>query len=386
MPHRLALAATAAALAAVAALPAGARAHGEASPLIRGVVDRVQPRVPGVNLVPVSGTASLLNVVNTTAEDLVLLSPEGEPFLRVGPRGAYGNRASPYWWRSGNPDGVPGPRAPRRASARERWTLVSREPAWAYYEHRLHPGNVRLPRSARDTREVLRLAGFTIRLRHGGRPMAVDGHLEFRPVLGRMRTAMTSSPQPLPGVSLAVLEGRFPGMLLRNASRRTVEVEGRGGEPFARVGPRGAEVNLRSPTYVDDRRARGLAVRVAADAGAPPLWRRTGPSGTLTWLESRARYAPEQPSDAIARRRTATVLARWRIPLRSGERRAEVAGTTSWLPGGPSGLPLDAVRGESGLPTWPAIPALAALAAVGAGLAVRLRRRRVARPPRPWPR
>jgi hypothetical protein len=385
VPGRLALAATAAVLAAVAALPSAALAHGESSPLIRGVVDRVQPRVPGVNLVPVSGTASLLNVVNTTSDDLVLLSPEGEPFLRVGPRGAYGNRASPYWWRSGNPDGVPGRRAPLRPGARERWTLVSREPAWAYYEHRLHPGTVRLPRSARDSREPVRLAGFAIRLRHGGRPMTLDGHLEFRPVLGRVRTAMTSAPQPLPGVTLSVLEGRFPGVLLRNASGRTVVVEGRAGEPFARVGPRGAEVNVRSPTYVDDRRARGLVVRTAADAGAAPRWRRTGRAGALTWLESRARYAPEQPPDDVTRRRQASTLVRWRIPLRAQGERAVVAGTTSWLPGGPSGLPGRQRSGAPGTPAWPAIPAALALAA-GAGLLVRTRRRRAARPPLPSPR
>jgi hypothetical protein len=376
VPHVLTRAAVlAAALAGAAALPAAAGAHGEASPLVRGVVDGVEPRVPGVHLVPVSGTASLLNVVNTTGEDLLVLAPDGEPFLRVGPRGAHGNRASPYWWRSGNPDGVAGRGAPRTAG-RPRWTLVSREPAWAYYEHRLHPGNVALPREARGTRRIVRLLDFGIELRHGGRPMRLRGHLEFRPVLGRVRPELTAGAQPLPGVTVAVLEGRFPGMLLRNASGRNVVVEGRQGEAFARVGPRGAAVNIHSATYVDDRRARGLPVTAAADASAPPRWRRIGPAATLTWLESRARYAPEQPSDEIARRTSPTVLQRWEIPLRSGAARGGVRGTTSWLPSGPSGLPLAAAEpaGGSGAPWW-AIGAVPLIALVALGRRAAARRR-----------
>jgi hypothetical protein len=126
-------------------------------------------------------------------------------------------------------------------------------------------------------------------------------------------------------------------------------------------------------------------VRTAADAAAAPRWRRTGAAGTLTWLESRARYAPEQPPDDVARRGEPTALVRWRIPLRAAGRSAVVAGTTSWVPGGPGGLARRPDARPAGVPAWPAIPALAAVAA-GAVLLIRLRRRRAARPPLPSPR
>jgi hypothetical protein len=54
----------------------------------------------------------------------------------------------------------------------------------------------------------------------------------------------------------------------------------------------------------------------------------------LSWLESRARYAPGQPPDEVVRSGRRTVLTRWSVPVRAGGRGGAITGTTSWLPGG----------------------------------------------------
>ena len=361
-------------LCASAAAPAAAGAHGEASPLIRSVVEKVEPRISGVTFTPVRGPAALVRVVNRTDEDVEILSIDGEPFLRVGPRGVFGNTRSPAWFESGNPDGqgVPG----LRPGGKPRWRLFGRRPAWEYYEHRLHPSTVAVPRSVRDEREPVRLRGFSVPFRHGGRAAKVVGRVEFRPVLGRFAAELQSSAQPLPGVSVTLLPGSHPGLLVQNTSGRPIVVGGSEGEPYARIGPRGVHVNQRSPQHVEDLQRQGRLPRVAADARARPLWRRVQTVPSFTWIEPRAAYEREQPPDAALRGDEPVRLVGWRVPVSGAGRRAEIRGTTTWVPTGASGLPRKEAADEDGggLAAGPAI-ALGALLALAFGFAVRLRTR-----------
>ncbi len=337
------------------------------------MIDRVDPALPGVRVAAVRGTASLLQIVNPTQRDLEVIAPRGEPFLRVGPRGTFANLESGFWYQSGNPDGTGG-LPPNARRGPPRWQLVSRAPAWSYYEHRLHPAQVRLPRAQRGTRRVLRLLDWTVPLRYGGAPARIEGHIEFRPVLGTVAPALVSSPRPLPGVSVSVLPGRFPGLLLQSAAKGTVTVRGRAGEPFARIGPAGVDVNLRSPTYADDQRARGELTRVAVDAHAAPAWHQVATTPSHAWLDSRVGYAPEQPPEAVVARNQTARLSNWSIPIESGTRRVKIRGTTDWVPSGPNGLPdAAAAPGGQASPLWLA----AVLAGIGllAAAALALRRR-----------
>ncbi len=363
------------ALCALAVLPGQASAHGEASPLIRSVVEDVEPSIDGVRFTPLRGPASLMRVVNRSGEDVEILGLDGEPFLRVGPRGVFGNVHAPAWFQSGNPDGQGDPRV--RPGLAPRWRLVARRPEWAYYEHRLHPGGLRVPAAARQARRPTPLRDFAIPFRHGGRPARVTGRVEFRPVLGALTSELRSAATPLPGVTVTLLPGAHPGLLLQSTAREPVVVGGRDGEPFARIGPRGVEVNERSPLHVADLRQRGELPRVAADPSAPPRWRRVETVPSFAWTEPRAQYPYEQPPDAVVQADRPTRLRSWTVPLRAGERRAELRGITSWVPTSPSGVPRDDGAAESGggdgaLP-WIALGAALALAAA---VALRLRGRR----------
>jgi hypothetical protein len=64
-----------------------------------------------------------------------------------------------------------------------------------------------------------------------------------------------------------------PALFLVNRGAEPVVVTGRDGEPFLRLGPNGAEVNRRSPTWADDARAQGRELTVASavvDPASPP--------------------------------------------------------------------------------------------------------------------
>lgn len=54
-----------------------------------------------------------LSVENPTSGELTLLAQTGEPFLRIGPEGVFGNLNSPTWYDANAPEGLP--RLPERA-------------------------------------------------------------------------------------------------------------------------------------------------------------------------------------------------------------------------------------------------------------------------------
>ena len=95
------------------------------------------------------------------------------------------------------------------------------------------------------------------------------------------------------------------------------------------------------------------------------------------WLETRARYAPEQPPDDVVRRTEPTVLANWTVPLEIGSQRFDLKGRTSWVPFTQIGAP--ATEDGTGLVDL----VLLAVAVIGvAGLALlllRVRARRASR-------
>lgn len=368
----------AAPLAAVAALalgPAAApvSAHGEFSPTIRTFVDASDPDVKGLDFRIVAGDAARLGAVNRTRSVLEVIATGGEPFLRIGPRGAFANVNSIDWYRSGNPDGFARPPAEARIGSPPRWERVGRRPEWIWFDHRLHPGRVPLTREIVSAGRRARLDSWTVPAKLGDRDLRVTGHVEYRPILGAVVAKLGPSATPAAGIQAAVLPGRMPGIFLLNTGPRPVTVIGREGEPFARIGPRGTEVNLRSPTHAEDQAAKGRRTSVAADAAAPPRWRRVDSANRYSWLDSRALYARQEPPDAVAQGGERKVLRKWSVPLELGARRAELAGTTSWVPSHQAGR---AAAGEADASSWTWLLAGGLPAGLGVLAAVALRRRR----------
>ncbi|MHB8669940.1 MAG: hypothetical protein ACYDAD_05165 [Acidimicrobiales bacterium] len=299
------------------------------------MLDSVTPSPPGVTIEVVTSVADQVLASNTTPTELTVLAETGEPFLRIGPEGVLANLESPTWYRSNEPSGAGAlPAGVGTAGAAPRWAKVSSQPSWGWFDHRLHPQPLDKPPLSPDGRTV-NLGQWTIPRVYGSTVLKVSGHREYRPLRGGFRARLESAAPPFPGVSLAVLAGRVPGLFLSVAGDRTVEVLGQRGEPFARVGPSGAEVNLASPTWSLTADATGRAQSGATDlvdASAPPRWQRVSESPALSWLEPRALYPRDQPPDSVTGRSNPTDLVHWGVPMISGDRTVEVAGVTTWVP------------------------------------------------------
>jgi hypothetical protein len=233
-----------------------------------------------------------------------------------------------------------------------------------------------VPPELREGRERRRLGSWKVPLRVGGRVAAVEGYVEYRPLLGQIVPAFTGPTMPARGVVAAILPGPVPGIFLDTTSRRErVTVLGSAGEPFLRFGPRGVEANERSPSQHADALSRGEPPSVPADAGARPRWRPVAEDARYSWLETRARYPREQPPDPVIDAGRRRALVDWRVPLEVDGDRTELRGVTSWIPT-VTGPTQRSSREDDETGAGPWIGALAVLTVLGIGGAVAAGRRR----------
>ncbi|MGH9085924.1 MAG: hypothetical protein ACRDYW_10760 [Acidimicrobiales bacterium] len=284
--------------------PTRAAAH-TVDPSVATVLDGVEPALDGLEVsVATSVTAQLL-VVNRTDEVLEVLADTGEPFLRIGPAGVEANLASPSWYLTNQPFGAD--RAPDGASpeADPRWARVATDPAWGWFDHRLHPQDIGPSLGER------RVARFEVPMRLGDRAVTVRGHLEARTSLPTFAARLRAPIRAGSGLLAQVVDGRAPGIFLRHDGEGVVVVAGADGEPFLRLGPFGAEVNRRSPTWVFSAQASGADLGDAtADPAAPPDWEAVSTSPSFAWIDPRAlvREVGAEP-----------VVLDWSIPVTLGD-------------------------------------------------------------------
>jgi hypothetical protein len=380
------LVALAAGLAAAAwpALPV--RAH-EQDPHLRTVLESVIPAPPAGVVISVARSviAAEMLVENHTSQEVQVLTATGRPFLRIGPQGVLADLDTPDWYQSNNPYGTAVvPPAAQEPQAPPRWGRVSHDPAWGWFEHRMHPAPA-LDLPSPPASGVQTISRWIVPLRYGTEELRALGRVEYVTFRGQFSAALTSSSTPFQGVRVAVVPGRMPGLFLSNSGTEPVVVMGRGGEPFLRVGPAGTEVNLHSPTWVDNLLAQGVSPTVEADAAASPEWQQVHQEPRMAWLEARGLYPREIPPAHVAAADHPTVVVRWSIPLVRGAARSTLTGETSFIPT-PRPAPAGATTSDdagslvAGAAMWLGLGALLA----GGALLVRARRRRgSSREPRP---
>lgn len=290
----------------------------EADPRIVTTVDEVVPALPAQVLVQVqANVATQLVAANPTPTVLEVLGTGDRPFLRISAAGVFADVGSQDFLTTSNPNGA----APRDADGPARWAQISAGSSWGWYDHRLHPQELRAPQ---DSGRRSRLAGFEVPVRYGEQRSAVRGSITFQPLLGAFSVAADPAPD---GLVVQALPGRLPGLFLSNPERRPLTVLGRDGEPFLRFSARGVEVNERSRTHVEDRQARGAA---AGPPSPEPAFRLVAPGATsYTWLDARLRYPDELPPSRVLTASEPTVVTRWELPLAGGP---ALTGTVSWVP------------------------------------------------------
>jgi hypothetical protein len=318
----------AAVFASAVVVPTPAFAH-DLPPNVLTVLDGVSPRTPGVTVQVTRSVADQLVVQNTTPNDLEVLAPTGEPFLRIGPHGVDANLNSPSWYLSSSVEGTVGVPPRARAGVPPEWAHLSTANSFGWFDHRLHPATIPAPRGKKSQR----LLSWTVPMRLNGLPMTARGHLQFvvpkGTVVARVDRATVTN-----GVSVGAAPGRVPALFLRVTPGHSVEVAGEGGEPMVRVTNAAVEANEASPTWRFTAASKNQVPAGVVDAGAPPRWVPVSRAGSVSWLEPRARYPRGEPPASIQRRRKVTTLAHWRVPVTVDGQRHDIEGTLQWAPAG----------------------------------------------------
>lgn len=252
---------------------------------------------------------------NTTGQELEVLAANGQPFLRIGPRGVLANLRSPAWYRSNSPPSeVPDSElripAGARPGAKPVWGRLTRERSWGWFD----PVLVAQPSPGGGSKPAHRFGSWRVAMRHGGRPAEVHGHFELVAAGGAVTSRLVSQPE---GVDVRLLPGRRPALLVSATGDRSVQVLGVQGEPFLRLGPGGTDANEASPTWRSLEQQSGGGATAAA-AGSP-RWRHVSDSARYAWTDPRASSAG---IGSDARRR-------WSVPVVAGDRRMAIVGETA---------------------------------------------------------
>lgn len=285
------------------------------------VIDRITPDLPGITLTAEQTRVGPRFVLrNPTPAEVTVLSTVGDPLLRVGPDGAFGNLRSPEWFTAKSVGGA----VPETAQDRGRpvWLRVSTDPAWGWFDQRL--------RASRGTaaKPLDVLARWTVPLTHGGVAGAIEGHVEFRPVRGTF-TPRVRDAEPAPGVTVAAATGNpTPEATVDYTGAGEVVVLGAAGEPYLRLTPHGSAANAASPTWI----AAQNPAAVTSTPAAQPRWTPTGPTPRVTFPLSSAGPGPDlTPYYAMTE---PTVIGTWTLPLVVDGQRVDAIGTTTLTPAG----------------------------------------------------
>lgn len=339
-------------------------AHEEV-PGVTNVLDTIEPAPPaGITIQVTRSVADQVAIENTTTEDLEVLGDDGQPFLRIGPRGVEANLSSPDWYRSNTPEGAAPVPASAAPNSPPKWEPVSAGSAWGWFDHRLHrQALTRVPTAAPG--QSVTLERWVIPMRHGGRDFRLTGRRLYSRPAGAFRHEVVGQ---IPGTQAAVLQGRVPAIFLRvEEPKGELILLGEGGEPFARFARGSVEVNAVSPTWALTARSRGrLEPAPLPRSGRQPDWEPEGPAPQLTWLEPRAMPARDG------------VDFEWEVPARRDGEEVVLRGRSVWepAPAGPDkgGAP----ESRSRFPAW--VPGLVmAMGGLGAIAAAALSRRARAR-------
>jgi hypothetical protein len=142
-----------------------------------------------------------------------------------------------------------------------------------------------------------------------------------------------SSKNPADGVTIEVIPASsVPAVFVKNDSAEPVVVLGSHDEPFARIGPKVSEVNVRSPAWSAIQQSQGKDPSDEADPKAEPQWLQVAPTAAWNWLEFRAAAPKTDPPEAVVKRGKATTVKTWSIPYLIGSRRGTIEGITEFLP------------------------------------------------------
>ena len=161
-----------------------------------------------------------------------------------------------------------------------------------------------------------------------------------------MRSEVTAITPKTEGVTVTVLNND-DRLELHNTSGKDIVIAGYEDEPYARVlGDGTVEVNTNSEAhYLNDDRYGD--VKVPANLGSEPKWKRLSKTGRFEWHDHRmhwmSRSRPPQVSDENAE----THIFDWRVPITIAGAQGQIGGTLDWVPLPGGGLPTGLIWGSA---------------------------------------
>ncbi|MFN2641085.1 MAG: hypothetical protein ABR548_04205 [Actinomycetota bacterium] len=342
----------------LALLPMSSSGQEGGDPHVRAVLDRIAPPVAAVTVVVSSAPPAppTFTATNTSATALDILGFDFEPFLRISAKGVQGNKTSRAFYVTQDPTGVSAVPPVAHAGAKPAWTQLSKANTWRWFEPRAQWRQVISP-AIRKTKTSVTLGPWSIRARYGSTATTIEGHIVYKPTLGRLRAKLVEVPKSSPKLKVQVVQGTIPGIVVTNASGKVLEIAGRDDKPFARVGPQGVDVNVSSPTWRDTK-------NISGTAPSEPKWQHLQGSPVLAWLETRAQYPSEEPPRSLITKHV--TLLRWKIDATLDGAAVKIEGVTEWIP--VAGLTSEAFP-------WPAVASIGAVV-VGSAVGLFLLRRR----------
>ncbi|MEJ7764014.1 MAG: hypothetical protein WKF86_00815 [Acidimicrobiales bacterium] len=144
-------------------------------------LDRISPPLPGVRL-RVIELGDRLELRNDGPE-VVVLGYRGEPFVRVGPDGAFENRLSPTVQANREDHHGPADAGPLDTAAAPEWRRLSSEPVARWHDHRVHwagPGDPPEVEADPGVRRAVQPA-WTVTIRRGEEMSIASGQLTWVP-------------------------------------------------------------------------------------------------------------------------------------------------------------------------------------------------------------
>jgi hypothetical protein len=195
----------------------------------RTYITSITPKVRGLS-VEVLEFADRLLLRNHTRQTVIVYGYSGEPYARLLPDGAAEQNArSPAVYLNTNFYANVSVPASASASAPAKWVAVDRTGTFEWHDHRIHWMSPVTPPQVKDTGKRTKIFDWSVPIKIGSQPGAIDGELFWVPESSKAPAAAIAA-----GVAIVVAGALFVLVVRRRRRGQPAPPGGDGNGPSAR--------------------------------------------------------------------------------------------------------------------------------------------------------